>query len=386
MKRTPRPLLIALGSLFAVPGPSLAVDGVLEINHTCAAETGCFGGDTAAYPVTISAGGSYRLTGNLIVPNENTHGILVTEPSVTIDLNGFEIVRSGCEGVTSDCTPASGTGHGVYASGSSFRGLVVKNGSITGMGSDGVRTGRNAEVSNVRVRWNREIGINALEGSVISGNTAHGNGLGIRAEESTIVNNAVHENAGSGIVASGSISGNTVHGNVSSGIFVINTLQAVISDNVVVDNGSGGVLQGGIRATTGTIVTGNTAVGNDGFGINVTTGSTVSGNTVNANSGDGILVDQDNRVANNSCFGNGSAGIHATGSDNRIDGNTVTDNTGPGFDVDSGGNLIVRNSASGNGMNYAAVAGGNTVGEVLDTTGVGGTITETTSAWGNFSF
>ena len=44
--------LIAL-LLLALARPALATDGVAEINHTCAAQTGCFRGDTAGYPVTI---------------------------------------------------------------------------------------------------------------------------------------------------------------------------------------------------------------------------------------------------------------------------------------------------------------------------------------------
>ena len=66
-----RTYLLALITLLllALAGPVLAVDGVLEINHTCAVQTGCFSGDTAGYPVTIdgTAGRSYRLTGDLIV-------------------------------------------------------------------------------------------------------------------------------------------------------------------------------------------------------------------------------------------------------------------------------------------------------------------------------
>ena len=61
-------------------------------------------------------------------------------------------------------------------------------------------------------------------------------------------------------------------------------------------------------------------------------------------------------------------------------------NNARGLGVDSAGNLIVRNSASGNGANYANVVGENTTGEVIDTTAAGGTITETTSPWANFSF
>ncbi len=101
--------LIAL-LLLALTGPALATDGVAEINQTCAVQTGCFSGDTAGYPVTIdgTAGRSYRLTGDLIVPDENTDGIKVSTPSVTIDLNGFEIVRSGCKGRSATALPPRG--------------------------------------------------------------------------------------------------------------------------------------------------------------------------------------------------------------------------------------------------------------------------------------
>ena len=51
--------------LLAFAGPALAVDGVVEINQTCAVNTGCFAGDTPGFPVTITVAGSYRLTSNL---------------------------------------------------------------------------------------------------------------------------------------------------------------------------------------------------------------------------------------------------------------------------------------------------------------------------------
>jgi len=138
-----------LVALLLAASHAQAADGVLEINQTCAVQTGCFSGDTAGYPITIdgTAGRSYRLTGDLIVPDENTDGIQVSTSSLTIDLNGFEIVRSGCEGATSNCTPASGSGSGVEYTSSSNRGISVKNGSITGMGSYGVILGEQAEVT-----------------------------------------------------------------------------------------------------------------------------------------------------------------------------------------------------------------------------------------------
>jgi hypothetical protein len=51
-------LLLTLLLLLALVPPALAVDGVLEINQTCAEQTGCFTGDAAGFPVTISASGA----------------------------------------------------------------------------------------------------------------------------------------------------------------------------------------------------------------------------------------------------------------------------------------------------------------------------------------
>jgi len=77
--------------LLALAGPALAVDGVLEINQACAVNTGCFAGDTAGYPVTITDAGSYRLTSNVILPDLFTDAIHVSKNDVAIDLNGFTI-------------------------------------------------------------------------------------------------------------------------------------------------------------------------------------------------------------------------------------------------------------------------------------------------------
>jgi hypothetical protein len=80
-------LAFALSLGLAAPPAAHATDGVAEINHTCAVQTGCFPGDSAGYPITIDgqAGRSYLLTSDLIVPNENTHGIDVAAPNISID-------------------------------------------------------------------------------------------------------------------------------------------------------------------------------------------------------------------------------------------------------------------------------------------------------------
>ena len=84
---------------------------------------------------------------------------------------------------------------------------------------------------------------------------------------------------------------------------------------------------------------------------------------------DGIVLTSNCTVADNTCNNNGNggdgAGIHVTGSGNRIDGNNVTDND-RGVDVDSSVNLILRNGARGNfaGGNYV-IANGNRVATIV---------------------
>ncbi len=246
--------LIAL-LLLALAGPALAVDGVLEINQTCAVQTGCFPSDMPLYPVTIGEPGSYRLTSNLIVPDEHTDGIKVGSSGVTIDLNGFEIVRSGCEGAITDCAPALGTGSGVARISSLNRGTSVQNGSITGMGLTGVLLGDQAEVSKVRVRWNRLDGIRTNDGSTVTGNTAYQNGRdGIDASAGTTISgNTAYLNGGDGIQAG---SGSTVQLNTvrSNGEYGLN----LASDAGYREN----VITGTVTATTGTVAGGVNAGGN----------------------------------------------------------------------------------------------------------------------------
>ncbi len=161
--------------LLALAGRVLASDGVREINQTCAlAPTGCFSGDGAGFPVEIdgSAGRSYRLTGDLVVPDEDTDGIVITTHDVGIDLNDFTIIGAACVGATNFlCRPTAGTGWGVRVDNSVRFGISVRNGSITGMGGNGVFLGSQGKVTDLRVRWNRLDGISAGTGSRVAGTT-----------------------------------------------------------------------------------------------------------------------------------------------------------------------------------------------------------------------
>jgi parallel beta-helix repeat protein len=74
------------------------------------------------------------------------------------------------------------------------------------------------------------------------------------------------------------------------------------------------------------------------------------------------------------------AGILVSGPDSRIEGNNVTTNAF-GIQVTVSGNLIVRNSASGNTTNYS-IAAGNANAQVLTP----GANFVSTDPWANFAY
>jgi len=115
-----------------------------------------------------------------------------------------------------------------------------------------------------------------------------------------------------------------------------------------------------------------TVVGNGGSGIETGTGSTVRNCTARGNTGDGIAVSSRCYVVGNTCESNGvgvigttnPAGIRATGGANRIESNHVIGNS-VGIDIDAAGNLIIRNSASGNITTNYELATDNTAGPAV---------------------
>ena len=82
-----------------------------------------------------------------------------------------------------------------------------------------------------------------------------------------------------------------------------------------------------------------------------------------------------------------------TSTDNRIEGNNVTGND-RGIAVDLSGNLIIRNSASGNSVAYD-IAAGNRYGPIIDISATGtaavsgssaASTVATTDPWANFTY
>jgi parallel beta-helix repeat protein len=88
---------------------------------------------------------------------------------------------------------------------------------LPGMGDDGVNRGKQAEVINVRARWNGSSGIYAQQGSTVTGSSAYQNGgFGFYVEaDSTVSGNTAYLNFRMGIVANhgSTVSGNTMRVN-----------------------------------------------------------------------------------------------------------------------------------------------------------------------------
>lgn len=258
----PRIRLI-LGAIL-LASPALASDGVREINATCAVQTGCFAGDAAGLPVTISAKGSYRLTSNLAITNVDTSAIVVVVDDVEIDLAGFGIHGPvACTGSPLTCSPNLGSGNGVQSA-ISIRGVAVRDGAITGMGGSGISLGPQASITQMRLRENRIYGINAGNGSLIRGNTIQANGtVGIFGASNSVIE--------------------------SNSVFLTGFI--------------------GIQVGAAALITDNSVRDNEGAGISASAGSTISNNTVYSNDGDGIFASLGCLVIGNTVYGNGSAGL-----------------------------------------------------------------------------
>ena len=191
--------LIATSMLAAVgfAGSSHAVDGVFEISESCASSFGCFDGDSAGFPVTITESGSYRLTSNIIVSSPIVSIIAVNADNVSIDLNGFSLIGPAtCSGATLTCSQ-TGVGIGINANGQ--ENITIRNGIISGMGNDGIVVGRGAYLEELVVAENGGEGIDPGAGSVLRRLVVRENGgngvqLGfspVYIMDSTVFNNGV---------------------------------------------------------------------------------------------------------------------------------------------------------------------------------------------------
>jgi parallel beta-helix repeat protein len=284
----------------------------------------------AGFPIIIDQPGSYYLAQD-ITGEAGKDGIQIDADDVTLDLNGFTL-----QGVP-------GSLDGVYVVGHGHRNISVLNGTVSRWGGDGVVASRSPDVASelgefrdLRLHDNGQRGLATGYGSTVAGCTAYLNGgTGIETLGANVVSESVSWSNGShGIVAHGDTRLSNCAANYNSGDGIQAGLDSVVSGCVATYNVSNGIATG-----ARSIITGNTATGNHG------------------------------------------AGVYVDDIEARIEGNNVAEN-GVGIDVDHSGNIIIKNSASGNTTDYDIVAG-NTYGQIVDMT-AGGAITA--DPWANFRY
>jgi hypothetical protein len=305
-----RTLASALLAGMAAAAPAVAGDGGIEINDARAQTGGVSTGDLPGYPVTLSEPGSYRLSGNLTVPDENTNAIDVTSPGVSIDLAGFVILGPvQCTTTPVTCTPAGGAGIGIHAP--SADDLSVRGGVIVGMGQYGVlATGANPRLEELRVFHSGSSAISARDGATISGCIVSRNGTyGIVALEGAIVRDSVaDENRLNGIFvnARSVVTRNVTQKNGTRGVYAVGD-GTVVRENVAFDNGTDG-----IEILGAGLVADNAVLDNTNDGIDCNAGCAVNGNLAVAN-GNGLNLTADAAYRKNTLVDNVTAPVVGAG-------------------------------------------------------------------------
>ena len=291
-------------------------------------------------PFEITNRGAYYLTQSLT----GTNGILVSTNDVDIDLNGFTLV-----GPTN---PVMGISF--Y----STTNVTIRNGSLRNW-KDVALIGHG--ISNLRLE-SLDLSDNntaiSLGGAAIIRNCMISRCIsGIFADEGTVVENCIVKNiTTTGIsVSDGMVLNCTASDNGQSGIFGVRT---IVRNCTAARNGTSGIYING----EGSIVDCRSAL-NDGPGIQVAGGCIVARN----------------HVANNGYSGAIVAGIHATGSNNRIQENQIF---GQSYAVRTllGGNVIIQNTIRSTSTTNFFLSGNNMVAPLITTN----TFASMTNALSNF--
>jgi large repetitive protein len=317
-------------------------------------------------------------------------GLVVGSDSITVDLNGHTI-----DGV--------GLGAGVRNDGHSF--VTVRNGTIQQF-DQGVLLGPGTQLNVVedlaaqdnqvagveltgagsgnQVRDNtmtgNSIAVSLLDGSTgntVARNTVTGGGnrgiILVASSDNTLLANTISGAGDGGIDLSAASDSNRIEGNVVSltgdaGIAVADSDGNQLLSNTTFGNSDGGI---SLTAANGGVVSGNDVRFNPtGIELNGSSGNRIEANNASNASGGGIELEAgslDNDLLSNIVNDNAGHGIYIAGEalavpGNLLDRNTASGNGGDGIHVAKGGHTISRNTANSNGSWGIFAAMGNTDG------------------------
>ena len=215
-------------------GVAIAAPGQVELNQTCAVSTGCAAGDVPGFPIRLEASDSYVLTSDLVVPDENTTAIVINADQVSLDLAGFAIRGPGLAGI----------GDGIRSE--VLRDEArIQNGSIVGVGRDGVAVQRRSVVRDVRVIGPGADGVRTSNsGLVLRCRVENAGGHGIDVGGSSLViETQSHGAGGNGIrTVGGALVAESV-AYQAVGIGVSGNGEGGLADNFIAENFGGGFSQ-----------------------------------------------------------------------------------------------------------------------------------------------
>jgi parallel beta-helix repeat protein len=363
--------------------------------------TGIFGGTSCKIIECTSVGQTGAGGDGIFLVRNGT----VTDCVVTG--NGNRGIVTGDASVISHCVSSGNTATGIITSSQSTLGDCA----VEGNGSTGIICSTGCTVTHCTASNNGGVGFAAASGftaenCTAAGNISHGISLG---DAATVRGCIAFNNGGNGIaVASGCVIADCIAESNTGQHGIIALSGCTITGCTARGNTSTSVTSTGINAGTechvsrciasNTASTAGTLTFSTGTGISANSGSTVEYCTVQGSTGDGIRTAGQCLIVGNTCDGNGTgggdgAGIHTTSFENRIEGNNVTNND-RGIDVDSTGNLIIKNSAATNAIDYV-IAASNRYGPIINITAAGAAAVSGNTAastvasadpWANFSY
>jgi parallel beta-helix repeat protein len=412
MKTYVKILLIALGCSLCAAGslqpsapPASTMKTLNQIEPRIPIPAG-----TGMVTYTISVPGSYYLEGNRSAVGT---GIIVSASNVTIDLMGYTLegTLSGSSrgiSISSDCnnieirngTISKFNAYGIVAETSTVSGIrLIKIRSMQNGGIGANLAGYGNTVQDCTFNNNKNAGVYLNGGQIINCVSYHNQNAGIYTGSGALVTNCTaHNNSGQGISTSWgcTISNCTAYANSASGIST--NSGCTIINCTSHSNGTDGIYAGtgclihnvvaydntyyGIYAHSESTIS-NCNIYSNLTGINAGIRSTILNCTVVRNDDDGIYLRGNScMVKENNCSYNGQtvadgAGIKQVDDYSYTEANVVNNND-YGILVSGTGNVIVKNSASGNTTNYSIVAGNKT--------GTISTNPTTAGIWDNFSF
>ncbi|MEK6702849.1 MAG: right-handed parallel beta-helix repeat-containing protein, partial [Planctomycetota bacterium] len=323
--------LLAAGPLNPPAGPVTGTYKTLtEVEPRIAINQTNTPGDGLNYTYRITQPGSYYFTGHL-TGTATDFGLQIAASDVTIDLNGFTF--RGVPGAISAIVTDSGRSN-----------ITIRNGTIANWPAAAIALTTGGSGANSVIQDIRSIS-NAGQNIVIGANSR--------------VSRCIVENAGSYAIFA--VSGRCLIESCSVRTAV--TYGIIANESCVVhDCTVSGVTGTGISAVQGTTVSNCTATACV-TGFYIESGSTVQYCTARSNNADGFYLNAGTSALFNTAQANGvtaadGAGIHVFGADSRIEGNNLVSND-KGLRVESAGNIIKRNTSSGNTVFNWDITAGN---------------------------